>query len=876
MSDYNIDGADAPTEGTGPTRRSFVKAASVATATAAIGTGAGTAVAQDLPIPALVNRMSVREKAAQMIQPVIGSLDPSAEVDHENVETVGELVGEIGAGSLLSGGALPPTTDPEALVTGLNDLQRYAIENSPHGIPFFYGIDATHGAAYVDGATAFPQRHNMGATRDPELIEQAEEHTAEMLAATGCHETFAPTIELQRDPRWGRYFEGISESTKVLGDISRARNRAIEGHDRVTATPKHFAGYEIPYNGNDRSPVNTSMRDLRETLLPPFEVTLEEGAGMVMVNSGSVNGVPAHVSRWLLTDLLRGEYGFEGVILTDWNDLYRLIDIHDLFPDTRAGKKMAVQATIEAGVDMAMLGGGNEGRPLDPREFVTYVEELVESGDLREQRVDESVHRILELKQDLGLFEEPYADESLVADLVGNDESVELSTDLARESLVLLKNDPLTEDGEPVLPLAGDEDLLVTGPGVDPETGIENRILMQYGGWTLGWQGIEGGSLTEDGPRPAGETMIEALDAHHDGSITHVPTDFDRTEWWQGESHPEEGAPNHSSENGDYGFTDDQRSAVENAAPDADAVIVVIGEGPHNEGFGDRDSLELPETQREIIETVDEATDSDTPIVGVEYAGSPRGNQQSFAPLDAVLYAGQPATGGGTAIAETLLGAYNPSGRLGFSWPQQVGHGPIHHNAWPGNAHDPTYPYGHGLSYTTFEYANLSVSPATVDDPARETVTVSVDVTNTGDMAGDHVVELSNTTAYGTVMHRDTRVVGYERVSVEPGETRTVEIAVDLAALEVVAGDVPGLGPKHVEATDYELTVDPGSDLSTTLTVTSPGSVLDGITPPDGSESGPDRGPGRGAGPGRGRGNGRGRGRSRRFGLVDRLAGRDR
>ncbi|AWB28637.1 beta-glucosidase [Halococcoides cellulosivorans] len=846
-----------------------MKAAGAATAAATIGAGAETAVAQDLPIPALVNRMSVREKAAQMIQPVIGSLDPTTESSHDNVETVGDIVGEIGAGSVLSGGAMPPTTDPEALVAGINELQEYAIENSPHGIPFFYGIDGTHGAAYVDGATALPQRHNMGATRDPDLIERAEEHTAAMIAATGIHETYAPTIELQRDPRWGRYFEGISESTKVLGDISRARNRALEGHDRVTATPKHFAGYEIPTNGNDRSAVNTSMRDLRETLLPPFEVTLAEGAGMVMVNSGSVNGVPAHVSQWLLTDLLRGEYGFEGVILTDWNDLYRLIGIHDLFPDTRAGKKMAVRAAIAAGVDMAMLGGGNEGRPLDPREFVTYVDELVESGDLTEQRIDASVRRILELKQDLGLFDDPYADESLVTDLVGNDESVATSTEIARESLVLLKNEPVTEGGDPVLPLAGDEDLLVTGPGVDPETGIENRILMQYGGWTLGWQGIEAGSLSEGGPRPAGDSMIAALRDHHDGAITHVPTDFDRTEWWQGEWHPEEGAPNHSSENGDYGFTDDQRSAVESAAPEADAVVVVIGEGPHNEGFGDRDSLELPETQREIIATVEAATDDETPIVAVEYAGSPRGNQESFGPLDAVLYAGQPATGGGTAIAETLLGAYNPSGRLGFSWPQQVGHGPLHHNAWPGNGHDPTYPYGHGLSYTTFEYANLSVSPATVDDPARETVTLGVDVTNTGDMAGEHVVEVYNTTAYGTVMHRDTRVVGYERVSLDPGETTRAEVEIDLAALEVVAGDVPGLGPKHVEATDYVLTVDPESDLSTTLTVTEPGSVLEGITPPDGS----DTGPGQGRGPPRGRGNGRARGR--RSSLIDRLAGRD-
>jgi len=293
---------------------------------------------------------------------------------------------------------------------------------------------------------------------------------------------------------------------KVLGDISRARNRALETNDRVTSTPKHFAGYEVPHNGNDRAAANTSMRDLRESLLPPLEVTLQAGGGMVMVNSGSVNGVPAHASSWLLSTVLREEYGFEGVILTDWNDISRLITIHEFFPDSTQGRKMAIETVIDAGVDMAMLGSA-----ISPGQFVDWVDELVDEGRISEDRIDESVRRILRLKEDLGLFDEPYADESLVTDLVGNDQSVELSTDIARESMVLLKNDPVTEGSKPALPLSSDEDLLVTGPGVDPSTGIETRILMQYGGWTLGWQGIEDGSLSEDGPRPAGPSMVEAL-----------------------------------------------------------------------------------------------------------------------------------------------------------------------------------------------------------------------------------------------------------------------------------------------------------------------------------------------------------------------------
>jgi beta-glucosidase len=795
-----------------------MKATGAATAAAAVDVG--TVAADQEEIDELIEEMSVAEKAGQMLQPALTSLDPEEPAaDVFDVETTGELFSEAGVGSVLAGGAEPPTLDPEELVTQINTLQEYNVENSPNGIPFFFGIDGVHGANYVDGATTLPQRHNMGATRDVDLIEQAEEHSADAIAATGCHETFAPTVELQRDPRWGRYFEGISEDPKLLGDVSLARTRAFEHDGRVSATVKHFAGYEVPENGNDRAAANVSMRDLRETLLPPFEVALAEGAGMVMVNSGSVNGVPAHASYWLLTTVLREEYGFEGVILSDWNDLYRMIGLHEHYPDTDEGRRMAIEEAIEAGLDMFMLGSGNDAS-IKPIAFVDTVVDLVDRGDLSEQRIDDSVERILQLKYDLGLFEDPYTDESLVTDLVGNEESLATAAELARESMVLLKNEGVTEDGDPALPLSDEGDLLVTGPGVSPD-GVENRVMMQHGGWTLGWQAIENGSLTEDGPRPAGTTMIEELETAFGGEVTHVPTTLDRAQWWTA---PELTA--YEETRPAYDFTDEQRSAVESAAPDADAVVVVLGEAPHNEGYGDRDDIALHEAQREIVRTVAENTGEGTPIIGVEYAGSPRGGQETFQHLDALLYAGQPGSGGGVAITETLLGEYNPSGRLGFTWPQEVGHVPDYHTAWPSNLPEPLYPFGHGLSYTDFEYANLSIAPPTVGNPtpgSNQQVSVSVDVTNAGDTAGDHIVEVYNTQSYGSVMHRDRRVVGYERVEgVEPGESRTVEVDIDLSALQVVSGDVPGLGPRVVEAGEYELTV---GELTTTLTVQNTGSV---------------------------------------------------
>ncbi|WP_266078913.1 glycoside hydrolase family 3 protein [Haladaptatus caseinilyticus] len=802
--------------GEGHSRRTFMKATGAATAATTVGLSAREVEAEEHSMNALLKDMSIEEKAGQMIQPVVNSLDPEADSTFDDVSLIGDLITDVAAGSLLSGGSLPPTTDPQELVQKVNALQEYTIDNSPHGIPFFYGVDAVHGACYLDGATVFPHRLNMGATRDPDTIERAEQHTAAVLEATSCHETFAPTLELQRDPRWGRFFEGISEDPKVLSDISAARIRALESNDRVTSTVKHFAGYEVPENGNDRAAANVSMRDLRETLLPPFEVAIEEGPGMIMVNSGSVNGVPAHASRWLLTDVLRDEYGFEGVVISDWNDLFRMIDRHQYLPNTEEGRRSAVKVAIEAGLDMVMLGGGG----LTPPEFVSHVRTLVSTGELSEKRIDRSVGRILELKRDLGLFENPYADSSDLTSLVGNDESMEVATDLARESMVLLKNDPVTEGDDSALPLSGNENVLVTGPGIDPETGIENRILMQYGGWTLGWQGIEGGSLTEGGPRPAGTTMVAELEAAlGKGQLTHVPTDFDRSKWW---SIPEDT----THENGKYGFTDRQRSAVESSAPDADVVVVVLGEGPHNEGFGDRDTLQLPATQREILQTVVKNTSDDTTIIGVEYAGSPRGNDETFRHLDALLFAGEPGSGGGKAIVETLFGENNPSGKLGFTWPRKAGHVPNYHNAWPSSRHEPLYPYGYGLSYTSFEYSNLTVTPSNVGKPdGCRTITVHVDVENTGDVAGDHIVEVFNTEFYGSVIARDNRVVGYERVRLDSGEKKTVSVDIDLKVLEVVPGDVPALAPKVVEEGEYKLAVDPDSDGSVTLTVRKTGSV---------------------------------------------------
>ena len=811
------DDTEPADDAAGTSRRTFMKATGAATASAAVGTGAtGVAAQGDTDIDALIEEMSLREKAGQMTQVAISSFEAepggSNVPDNFDVDTVGELFSELAVGSVLSGGAVPPSFDGTEVVRGVNALQEYNVENAPNGVPFLYGVDATHGNDLLEGATALPQRMNMGSARDPDLVEEAERHTSRSVAAMGAHWTFAPTTDLQRDPRWGRFYEGISEDPLLEGDISKVRARALEDDPRMAACVKHFAAYSVPNNGNDRAPASTSLRDLRTDLLPPYREALEPEPKTVMVNSGAVNGKPAHASHWLLTDVLRERYGFEGVILSDYDDLNRLITNHDYVSDFRTATKRA----INAGVDMYMIGNG--GSAPGPGQYIDTLVSLVEDGEVATERVDEAVRNVLELKADLGLFGSPTVDESRIDSTLGG--AREASERLAKESLVLLKN-----DGD-ALPISSSDSVLLTGPGVDGN-GNDTRALMQHGGWTLGWQGP-----AASGPFPRQNLLVDELRSRV-GSLTHVPTSFDNGTWWAGQG---TGGNQQSDENGNFDLTDGQESEVRSAAPNADAVVVVLGEGPHNEGFGDRDELVLDESQQRLVDAVTEAAPEETPVVGVMYAGSPRGSVETFSGLDALLFAGEPGSDAGVAVAETLVGEYNPSGKLAFTWPGNAGT-PVGTTPVPLNRYSPTstgatdngplYEFGHGLSYTSFEYGEVSLSRSSVVDPSETAeLTLSVEVSNTGDRAGEHVVDVFNTGSYGSVLQPVRRLVGYERVRLAAGETTTVDVTLDLRALEVVPGDVLAVMPKVVESGEYELTVGLNGP-ATTLTVEDAGSVTD-------------------------------------------------
>lgn len=755
------------------TRRQFLGTAG-AGLLAAGGVGSAAATSGDGAserVERLLGSLSLEEKVGQMLQmnvDDIGSLDPAE---------IGQFFSEYNAGSILTGGAEPPTYDPAELQSQLDRLQRFAIENTDHGIPFAFGIDAVHGNVAVDGATAYPHNLGLGATRDPELAAEIGRLTGESVRAIGAHWNFAPDADVQRDPRWGRFYEGFSEDPYLAAEMVRASTAGMQdergGRVTVGATPKHFAGYSEPENGDDRSAAHIPERTLRQLFFPPFEAGIEAGAETIMVNSGSVNGVPAHASEYLLTEVLRDEWGFEGVVVSDWDDFDRMVTMHEYVPTFRD----AVREGINAGVDVYM-------EPEDPERFVTTLVDLVRSGEVPTERIDEAVRRILRLKERLGLLDDPYTDCAV-------EEYVGAGGDVARraavESMTLLKN----ADG--LLPLSDVDTLLVTGPSAD-------SVRNQMGGWTLGWQGLPEGVDAA----PAAVTILEGIrEAAPAGTeVIHVPTGHEFAPY------------------GDDEFPFDNADEARAAAERADAAVAVVGEGPYSEGFGDVDSLELPGEQPTLIETLAE---TGTPTAGVVVAGRPLGGPETMSRLDAALMAYQPGTAGGTAVGRVLFGDADPSGRLPFTWPRSTGRLLNVYNHLPPSSgtegeNEPLFPFGHGLSYGEFEYEDLRVSPGRFGN-GRDlgTLKVSVTVTNAGDRAGTDVVHAYNVQSFGSVIHPDERLMGFERVSLAPGERRRVTVEAPVETLLVLTGDVVGDGGEMaLEDGKYAVAV---GDLVETFTV---------------------------------------------------------
>ncbi|HXI92391.1 MAG TPA: glycoside hydrolase family 3 N-terminal domain-containing protein [Blastocatellia bacterium] len=702
-------------------------------------------------VDALLIRMTLEEKIGQMTQLEIGMVtsgkDQDVQIDPAKLE---KAVVKYGVGSILN------VKDQALPLEKWHDIIRKIQEAGQRTrlkIPVIYGIDSIHGANYERGSTLYPHEIGMAATWNPALMQRLAEITAVETRAAGIPWTFSPVLDLGRQPLWPRFYETFGEDPYLAKVLGAAFVRGIEGDDisspnHVATSLKHYMGYSFPLNGRDRTSAWIPENYLREYFMPTFAAALKAGAHTVMVNSGEINGIPGHINHHILTDILRGELGFRGVVVSDWEDIKKLVSQWKVAVD----EKEATRLAIMAGIDMSMV-------PSD-YSFSDLLVRLVKEGRVPMSRIDEAVRRILRLKFDLGLFENPTL--SAPTTSFGTGESRQVSLQAARESMTLLKNE------NSLLPLAKNRKVLVTGP-------TANSLLSLNNGWTYVWQGDNAGLYPKDRP-----TILQAMQAQIGKNITYVPgTTLDKEI--------------------------DVQAAVR-AAREADVAVVCLGEGAYAETPGNITDLTLDEAQLRLAEAI-EATGK--PVVLVLAEGRPRVINRIADRAQAILMAYNPSNEGGTAVADVLFGDYNPAGKLPFTYPRTAnGFITYDHKLFEtedtsfGNmAFKPQFEFGHGLSYTTFTYSDLKLAQKAMTVNGQ--MNVSVTLTNSGQRAGKETVILYVRDVVATVAPPGKRVKRFAKVYLEPGQSRTLTFTLRRDDLSFIGADLK----PTVEPGDFEVFV---------------------------------------------------------------------
>jgi beta-glucosidase len=689
----------------------------------------------------LLARMTLEEKVGQMTQLEIGMVasgrNQEIKIDPAKLE---KAVVKYGVGSILN--VADQALTPERWHEIIRQIQEAAARTRLK-IPVLYGIDTIHGANYVRGATLFPQPLAMAATWDPELMMKASRVAAVETRAVGIPWTFSPVLDIGRQPLWPRLYETFGEDPYLTTVMGVATVRGYEGRDlssppNVASCLKHYMGYGLPLSGRDRTPAWIPEIYLREYVLPPFKAAVEAGARTVMVNSGEINGVPTHVDRRVLTDILRGELGFKGVAVSDWEDIKKLVTIHRVAAD----EKEATRLSVLAGVDMSMV-------PSD-YSFSDHLVALVKEGAVSQSRIDEAVRRVLILKYELGLFADPSAGgTAAAAKQVGSEESRRLSLEAARAVMTLLKNE------KELLPLAKGKKILVTGPTADTLVSLNN-------GWTYVWQGSEESLYPQD--RPTIRRAVEEKAGR--ANVTYVQG----TRIRRAGTGPTNTTPTDTDEEVDI-------AAAARAARDADFVVLCLGEGSYTETPGNITDLTLPEPQLKLAEAVMAAG---KPVVLVLVEGRPRLINRIADRAGAILMAYNPGNEGGQAVADVIFGDHNPGGKLPFTYPRYPNALLNYdHKSYEGQNTSfgltpfvPQYPFGHGLSYTTFKYEGLTLGSKRLTEGDRLTITVTV--TNTGRRAGSEVVQLYLRDLVASVTPPDRRLRRFAKIRLEPGQSRTL------------------------------------------------------------------------------------------------------
>src|SRR5213592_2515004 len=631
-------------------------------------------------IESLLKRMTLEEKVGQMTQLAIGMIangrDQEIQIDPAKLD---KAIVRYGVGSILNVAEQALTADKWHEIIG--QIQQTATKKTRLGIPVIYGIDSIHGANYVQGATLFPQEIGMAATWNPELMKRGSEIAAMETRAAGIPWSFSPVLDIGRQPLWPRFYETFGEDPYLAKVMGVAFVRGLEGsdvasQDHVASSLKHYMGYSLPLTGRDRTPAWIPETQLREYVLPPFAAAVKAGTRTVMVNSAEINGVPGHINHQILTDILRGELGFKGFVVSDWEDIKKLVTIWHV----AATEKEATRMAIMAGIDMSMV-------PLD-YSFSDHLIALVKEGAVPQSRIDEAVRRILKVKFELGLFDNPMPNPALKS-RVGLPESRQTSLQAARESMTLLKN---TNN---LLPLSKDRKVLVTGPTADSLISLNN-------GWTYVWQGSEESLYPKDR-----RTIRRAIEAKAGAAnVTYVPG----TKIVRPAGTPSNNTPTNLEAEVDI-------PAAVRAAGAVDVVVLCLGEGSYTETPGDIADLSLGEPQRKLAEAI-EATGK--PIVLVLVEGRPRVINRIADNASAVLMAYNPGNEGGQAVADVLFGDFNPCGKLPFTYPRfpnglmTYDHKEFETESFDSAGIRPQFQFGEGLSYATFSYKDLRLDRKTI------------------------------------------------------------------------------------------------------------------------------------------------------------------
>jgi beta-glucosidase len=707
-------------------------------------------------VDALLKQMSLEEKVGQMAQVSIESLGNTKDNVFTFSDKMKDAVVNFRIGSILNTPGLQTAADWNRIISEIQE----AAQQTKLKIPVLYGLDDIHGVNYVAGATLFPQQIGQAATWNRKLVKTVGDITAYESRAAGVPWTFSPVLDLGTNPLWPRIWEGYGEDPYLISVLGEQFIKAVQqplGHkEKLIVSLKHYMAYSDPKSGKDRSDAWIPEHYLREYHLAPFITAIKANARNVMVNSALINGIPTHINKHILTDILKKELNFTGFIVTDWQDIENVYRRDKMTNSI----KEAIGLAINAGIDMSMI-------PYDYKSFCTDLIALVKEGVVTQARIDDAVRRILRVKYEAGIFETPV---TWLKDYpkFGSTEFEQAAYNTAAESITLLKNNNNT------LPIKANARVLVTGPNA-------NSMRTLNGGWTYSWQGER-----TDEYATKYNTILEALQKKLGAA---------NVTYEQGVAYKMQGKY--------FEDTIVNIEAAVQAAANVDYVLLCIGENSYTETPGNTNDLSLSANQTALANAL---IKTGKPVIVILNEGRPRIISHLEPGAAAIVDIFLPGNFGGDALADILTGTVNPSGKLPITYPRYANdlvgyiHKPSEGSGNPqGGETAPLYPFGFGLSYTSFSYSDLTIDKNSYDPGAAATITVKV--TNTGNKTGKEVVQLFVSDVVASLTPDVKRLRAFEKVELQPGQSQTVTFTLTLKDLAFVGIDLK----KHLEAGTFTI-----------------------------------------------------------------------